>query len=144
LFPGVEKSDTVVDPFSAAPLGRPPQAPPTETGGNPLPGRRCWKGPGALYSEIRRGGFTPAAIVPQVGKRGLKMTIDKSLRVRKGLMRSRNVLTRAERIEKLSQADRWEEGDPVLGLPKVRVVKVSLKKKKKAKKEEEEKEAEAK
>jgi small basic protein (TIGR04137 family) len=72
------------------------------------------------------------------------MTIDKSLRVRKGLMRSRNVLTRAERIEKLNQADRWEEGDPVLGLPKVRVVKVSLKKKKKAKKEEEEKEAEAK
>jgi len=72
------------------------------------------------------------------------MTIDKSLRVRRGLMRSRNVLTRAERIEKLNQADRWEEGDPVLGLPKVRVVKVSLKKKKKAKKEEEEKEGEAK
>ena len=73
------------------------------------------------------------------------MTIDKSLRVRKGLMRSRNVLTRAERIEKLQEADRWTAADPVLGLPKVRVVKVSLKKKKKAKKEEEEAaEAEAK
>lgn len=69
------------------------------------------------------------------------MTIDKSLRVRKGLMRSRNVLTRAERIEKLKEADRWQEGDAVLGLPKVRVVKVSLKKKKKTKKEDEEKEA---
>ncbi|MEQ8788649.1 MAG: small basic protein [Pirellulaceae bacterium] len=67
------------------------------------------------------------------------MTIDKSLKVRKGLMRSRNVLTRAERIEKLLQADRWTEGDAVLGLPKVRVVKVSLKKKKKAKKEDDEK-----
>jgi small basic protein (TIGR04137 family) len=66
------------------------------------------------------------------------MTIDKSLRVRKGLMRFRNVLTRSERIAKLLEADRWKEGDPVLGLPKVRVVKVALKKKKKAKKEEEE------
>jgi small basic protein (TIGR04137 family) len=66
------------------------------------------------------------------------MTIDKSLRVRKGLMRSRNVLTRAERLAKLQEADRWTPDDPVLGLPKVRVVKVSLKKKKKAKKEEEE------
>jgi small basic protein (TIGR04137 family) len=66
------------------------------------------------------------------------MTIDKSLRVRKGLMRSRNVYTRAERIAKLIEADRWKEGDHVLGLPKVRVLKVALKKKKKAKKEEEE------
>lgn len=66
------------------------------------------------------------------------MTIDKSLKVQRGLMRSRNVLRRAERLEKLQDADRWKEGDPILGLPKVRVVKLSLKKKKKAKKEEEE------
>ncbi len=66
------------------------------------------------------------------------MTIDKSLKVSRGLVRTRNVLTRAERLAKLAAADRWKEGDPVLGLPKVRVQKVALKKKKKAKKEEEE------
>ena len=65
------------------------------------------------------------------------MTIDKSLRVRTGMIRNRNVLTRAERIEKLLNAERWSEGDSVLGLPKVRVQKVSLKRKKKAKKEDE-------
>jgi small basic protein (TIGR04137 family) len=66
------------------------------------------------------------------------MTIDKSLKVRTGMIRNRNVLTRAERIAKLQAADRWSEGDPVLGLPKVRVQKVSLKKKKKVKKDESE------
>ena len=66
------------------------------------------------------------------------MTIDKSLRVRTGMIRSRNVLTRAERLEKLKEADRWSEGDSVYGLPKVRVQKMALKKKKKVKKEEEE------
>ncbi len=66
------------------------------------------------------------------------MTIDKSLRIRAGSIRNRNVLTRAERLAKLQEADRWKEGDPVFGLPKVRVPKVSLKKKKKSKKPEEE------
>jgi small basic protein (TIGR04137 family) len=68
----------------------------------------------------------------------MSMTIDKSLRIRAASVRSRNVLTRAERIEKLKESERWEEGDPVLGLPKVLVPKVALKKKKKAKKAEEE------
>ena len=66
------------------------------------------------------------------------MTIDKSLRVQRGLIRARSVLTRAERIEKLKEADRWKEGDSPLGLPKVRVQKLQLKKKKVKKKEEEE------
>jgi len=64
------------------------------------------------------------------------MTIDKSLRVKAGAISNRNVLTRAERILKLKESDRWKEGDKVLGLPKVRVLKLSLKKKKKAKAEE--------
>jgi small basic protein (TIGR04137 family) len=68
----------------------------------------------------------------------IQMTIDKSLRIRAGSVRSRNVLTRAERIEKLKETERWVEGSSVLGLPKVLVTKVSLKKKKKAKKAEEE------
>ena len=66
------------------------------------------------------------------------MTIDKSLKVKAGMTRARNVLTRAERLTKLSENDRWSEGDPVLGLPKVRVQKISLKKKKKVKKADEE------
>jgi small basic protein (TIGR04137 family) len=64
------------------------------------------------------------------------MTIDKSLKVKAGAIKNRNVLTRAERIAKLLEAERWKEGDKVLGLPKVRVVKLALKKKKKAKTEE--------
>ena len=66
------------------------------------------------------------------------MTMDRSLRVRRGLIRSRSVLTRAERIERLKAADRWTEGDSPFGLSKVRVYKLTLKKKKKKKEEEEE------
>ncbi len=66
------------------------------------------------------------------------MTLDKSLKVRSASLRNRNVLTRAERIAKLQAVERWQEGDGVLGLPKVRVQKVSLKKKKKVKKLDEE------
>ena len=66
------------------------------------------------------------------------MTIDRSLRVRKGMLSNRNVLKRAERLEKLKETERWQEGDSVFGLPKVRIEKVALKRKKKAKKVEEE------
>mgnify|MGYP003572269979 FL=1 len=66
------------------------------------------------------------------------MTLDKSLKLRMGTLANRNVLTRAERIEKLIEMDRWQDGNGALGLPKVRVQKVSLKKKKKVKKADEE------
>ena len=69
------------------------------------------------------------------------MTIDKSLKIRRGSMGNRNVLNRVERIAKLQETDRWVEGDSVLGLPKVRVEKLTLKKKKKVKKDEETEEA---
>ena len=64
------------------------------------------------------------------------MTIDKSLRVKAGAIKNRNVLTRAERVARLQESERWTEGQSVLGLPKVRVIKLALKKKKKAKAEE--------
>jgi small basic protein (TIGR04137 family) len=64
------------------------------------------------------------------------MTMDKSLRVHAGLVRSRNVMTRGERIMALKGSDKWEDGRSPLGLPKVRVVKLSMKKKKKKKEEE--------
>src|SRR4051812_21548308 len=65
------------------------------------------------------------------------MTIDKSLRVKAGAISNRNVLTRAERILKLKETERWREGETALGLPKVRVLKLALKKKKKPAKAEE-------
>lgn len=65
------------------------------------------------------------------------MTMDKSLKRRTALVRSRNVLTRAERITKLQEGDRWGDGQSPLGLPKVRVIKLSMKKKKKKKEEDE-------
>jgi small basic protein (TIGR04137 family) len=64
------------------------------------------------------------------------MTMDQSLKVRAGAIKTRNVLTRAERISRLQELDRWGDEANALGMPKVRVVKVSLKKKKKVKKEE--------
>jgi small basic protein (TIGR04137 family) len=64
------------------------------------------------------------------------MTMDKSLRTRKGSTRPRSVLSRAERLTKLQEAERWKPGDSPLGIPKVRVFKLSMKKKKKAKAEE--------
>jgi small basic protein (TIGR04137 family) len=63
------------------------------------------------------------------------MTMDKSLRVRKGSSSARGVLSRGERIIKLKEQERWVEGRSPLGLPKVRVMKTSMKKKKKAKEE---------
>jgi len=47
------------------------------------------------------------------------MSIDRSLKVKGALVRHRNVLTRAERIEKLKDDERWSEGDALTGLPKV-------------------------
>lgn len=64
------------------------------------------------------------------------MTMDKSLRVRKGGTSARGVLTRAERIAKLKEQDHWKEGRSPLGLPKVRVQKALSGKKKKKTAEE--------
>jgi small basic protein (TIGR04137 family) len=66
------------------------------------------------------------------------MTIDKSLRIRRGATSNRSVLSRAERLDRLKETERWKEGDSPLGLPKVRVRKMSMKKKKKKAKEGEE------
>ena len=63
------------------------------------------------------------------------MAIDKSLRRRGRLVRSRNVLTREERIDQMKREETWIGGQSPLGLRKTRVVKVAAKKKKKAKEE---------
>ena len=65
------------------------------------------------------------------------MSIDKSLRRKNTLARSRNVLTRAERILKLMDDGKWQDGRGPYGLPKVRVLKVATAKKAKKEKTEE-------
>jgi len=58
------------------------------------------------------------------------MSIDRTLKSSSALIRHRNVLTRAERIEKLTDEGRWdEEKDSVFGLPKVIHRKASVGKK---------------
>jgi small basic protein (TIGR04137 family) len=47
------------------------------------------------------------------------MSIDRSLKLKNALIRHRNVLTRAERIERLKDEERWEDNRSVFGLPKV-------------------------
>ncbi len=48
------------------------------------------------------------------------MSMHKSLKLKNTLVGQRSVLSRWERIEKLRSQDRWQPGDPVTGLPKVR------------------------
>lgn len=66
------------------------------------------------------------------------MSLHKSLSTGGKLARTRNVWTRAERIERLKEDGRFVQGDDVYGLPKVRTV-FKAKGKKKKKKDEEEK-----
>ncbi|MFO0455832.1 MAG: small basic protein, partial [Planctomycetota bacterium] len=49
------------------------------------------------------------------------MTIDKSLKIKAGSVKLRNVMNRTERLAKLKEQERWKQGDAVLGMPKVRV-----------------------
>lgn len=67
------------------------------------------------------------------------MTIDRSLKVKAGSVKNRNVLTRAERLAQMEAKGDWTEDNTIYGLPKTRVVKISMKKKKKVKGKEEEK-----
>jgi small basic protein (TIGR04137 family) len=66
------------------------------------------------------------------------MTIDKTLRVKRGAVSSRSVLSRVERIQKLKDQEKFSDESSPFGLPKVRVRKLAMKKKKKEKKEGEE------
>lgn len=65
------------------------------------------------------------------------MSIDSTLKRSGRLVRSRNVLTREERINRLKETDRWKDGTSPVGLPKVRILKTVVGKKKKKKKDEE-------
>ena len=65
------------------------------------------------------------------------MTIDKSLKVKRGGISTRSVLKRSERIAQMKANGNFdEESTSPIGLPKTKVVKISMKKKKKVKEED--------
>ncbi|WDI45046.1 small basic protein [Bremerella sp. P1] len=65
------------------------------------------------------------------------MTIDKSLKVKRGGISTRSVLKRSERIAQMKQQGTFnDESTSPIGLPKTKVVKISMKKKKKVKEED--------
>ena len=64
------------------------------------------------------------------------MSVDRSLKLKSALARHRNVLTRAERVEHLTEIGKWDDDSTVLGMPKVGHRKAAIGKKK-AKKQEE-------
>lgn len=57
------------------------------------------------------------------------MSIDKSLKRKGGMTKTRCVLTRAERITKMLENGSFTDGRSPYGLPKTRVQKIVLKKK---------------
>lgn len=67
------------------------------------------------------------------------MSRDKTLKSHSTLVRHRNVLSRAERVERMRELGLWKEGQSPLGLPKIahRKAAVGGKTKKKAKEGEE-------
>jgi len=64
------------------------------------------------------------------------VSIHKSLVSKNKLKRQRNVLTRSERLDKLGDEGKWQEGESIFGLPTTKVVKIKTGKKKKKKEAE--------
>ena len=73
------------------------------------------------------------------------MGLHPSLKRGDGLSAVRSVMTRTERLKWLIDKGQWQEGDKVVGLPKIKIVKLKAAKKEKPKEEGEgEKKEEAK
>ncbi len=54
------------------------------------------------------------------------MSLDRSLKSANALVRHRNVLTRGERLEKLAEAEKWNDTKSPYGLPKVAHRKMAI------------------
>lgn len=65
------------------------------------------------------------------------MSIHPSLSSASKTKRHRSVLKRFEKLRALFEKGKWQMGDDVFGLPKVKVLKIKFKKEKAAEKEEE-------
>ena len=66
------------------------------------------------------------------------MGLHPSLKRAKKIGAGRSVMKRTERIKWLIEKGKWTEADPVLGLPKIKIVKLKAIKKEKPKEESEE------
>ena len=64
------------------------------------------------------------------------MGLHPSLKRAEKLGGSRSVMKRTERIKWLKKKGKWNENDPVLGLPKIKIIKLKALKKEKAKEAE--------
>jgi small basic protein (TIGR04137 family) len=60
------------------------------------------------------------------------MSLDRSLKAANSLIRHRNVLTRAERLVRLAEQEKWNDTKSVYGLPKVGNRKAAIVKSEKA------------
>ncbi len=60
------------------------------------------------------------------------MSLDRSLKSASSLVRHRNVLTRAERLDRLADEEKWDDSKSVFNLPKVGNRKMALAKAEKA------------
>jgi len=58
------------------------------------------------------------------------MSIHPSLKISEKDKKQRSVLKRAERLRQMAEKDKWKEGDPVYGLPKVKTIRIKIKKEK--------------
>ncbi len=69
------------------------------------------------------------------------MSMDKSLKSKNTLQRHRNVLTRAERVQYLKDAEQWTDDTSPFGMPKIVHRKAAVGKKDKAEKKIEDEES---
>ncbi|MCX7927577.1 MAG: small basic protein [Candidatus Omnitrophica bacterium] len=58
------------------------------------------------------------------------MSMHPSLKASEKGKKQRSVLKRIERLKFLMGKEKWKEGDPVYGLPKIKAVKIKIKKEK--------------
>ena len=65
------------------------------------------------------------------------MSIHPSLSPKGKGKRSRSVFKRFERLKELLEKEKWQEGDSIFGLPKIKVLRWKIKKAKKAAEAEE-------
>jgi len=58
------------------------------------------------------------------------MSIHPSLKICEKDKKQRSVLKRTERIKSMLEKGRWKEGDKVVGLPKIKTIRIKIKKEK--------------
>jgi small basic protein (TIGR04137 family) len=60
------------------------------------------------------------------------MSMHPSLKASEKGKKARSVLKRIERLKSMIDKEKWKDGDPVYGLPKLKTIKIKIMKKEKA------------